>query len=106
MALQTDLLGEDIGRTARRSFLPHITLGGARQLAYPASENAGFDGYGARTNVVMRYRGNNPVLLYNGHEVLFQSDAVKHQYGCFLEHLSQGVSPLVGMGWEQGGPCL
>lgn len=106
MALGSDLLGEDIATSDKRSFLPHITLSGARQLAYPAVNNTSFAEYGPRTNVVMRYRGNNPVLLYNGHEVLFQSDEIKHQYGCFLEQLSDGVDPLVSVGVVQGSPCL
>jgi len=106
MTLGSDLLGDDIGQSAKRTFMPHITLGGAQHLAYPASANFDVPGYGPRTNVVMRYRGDNPALLYNGHEVLFQSDAIKHQYGCFLEHLAQGRVPVVDVGYEQGGPCL
>lgn len=106
MALGSDLVGEDVGVSARRTFMPHISIAGAQQLAYPVSNNFQVPGYGPRINVVMRYRGDNPALLYNGHEVLFQSDAVKHQYGCFLQHLAAGIAPVVTEGFVQGDPCL
>ena len=106
MIVGSDLVGDDLGVAPQRSFLPRVTLSGAQQLPYPAAGNYSAPGYGERTNVVMRYRGDNPALLYNGHEVLFQTDAIKHQYGCFLQHLSQNITPIVDVGYAQGGPCL
>lgn len=106
MALGSDLAGDDIGVSAARTLMPHIQIAGAQQTPYPASNNFMVPGHGLRTNLVMRYRGNNPVLLYNGHEVLFQSDAIKHQYGCFLQHLAAGIAPIVAEGFTQGDPCL
>lgn len=105
MTLGSDLAGEDIGSSDQRRFMPHITLAGSEQLAYPVAGNSDTAGFGLRTNVVMRYRGDNPALLYNGHEVLFQSEAIKHQYGCFLWHLAEGVVPVVDVGYAQGGDC-
>ena len=105
LALGSDLLGDDIGWARRHTLMPELTLGGARQLSYPAVNNQWIEGHGPRTNVVMRYRGDNPALLYNGHEVLFQSDPIKHQYGCFLAHLAQDVPPQVDVGLMQGDSC-
>lgn len=104
MALGMDLLGEDIGTRSNNTMMPHMQLAGSEQLSYPAMNNFDTD-YGSRLNVVMRYRGNNIALLNSGHEVMFEDDAIKHQYGCFLEYLSNGVSPQMSIGLHQGDPC-
>ncbi len=105
MAMGMDLVGDDIGDRENNTMMPHMQLAGSRQLTYPAAENFETP-FGIRLNVVMRYRGNNIALLNSGHEVMFEDDAIKHQYGCFLEYLSQGDSPLMSIGVDQGDPCL
>ncbi|MGC1507472.1 hypothetical protein [Ketobacter sp.] len=105
MALGADLLGEDIGSKPNNTMMPHMELAGANQLAYPASQNFQTP-YGDRLNVVMRYRGKNIALLNSGHEVMFEDDEIKHQYGCFLEYLSNGQPPIMSVGTLQGDACL
>lgn len=105
MALGSDLLGDDIGNRANNTMMPHMALAGAGQLSYPASNNFQTP-FGDRLNVVMRYRGNNIALLNSGHEVMFEDDAIKHQYGCFLEYLGNGNTPFMSVGGNQGDPCF
>ncbi len=33
--------------------------------------------------------------IEDGHEVVFQTEAPKHQYRCFLESLARGETPIV-----------
>lgn len=56
--------------------------------------------------MVSRYRNSNWMTLQNGHDATFERAEIKHQYGCFLQHLAQGRAPVVTEGLEQGGPCL
>ncbi len=106
MSLGVDLVGNDIGNKYHLTLFPHMEIAGSKQLDYPAVNNVVVPGYGERTAVVARYRNNNPVMLYNGHEVTFQREEIKHQYGCFMEHLAQGQAPVIGVGVAQGDPCL
>ncbi|MAR90069.1 MAG: hypothetical protein CML06_04195 [Pseudomonadales bacterium] len=105
MAVGMDLAGPDLGDTYDSSLLPHMSIAGTRQLPYPVSGNRMVPGQGERTAVVVRYE-NTHRPDGNGHHVTFDLDAPKHQYGCFMEHLAQGRTPIVGEGWLQGGPCL
>lgn len=104
MALGSDMLGDDIGKTPNTTLMPHMTLAGINQLAYPTMEN--FDTpFGSRLNVVMRYPGKNLALLYSGHEVMFEDPEIKHQYGCFLEYISEEQPLIMDVGFELGDPC-
>ncbi len=105
MALGTDLLGPDIGESLDYTLMPHMASAGLQQLSYPLGSNRAVPGYGERTAVVMRYRGDNPVFGYTGHEITFQLEEIKHQYGCFLEQLSEGHAPVVDVGVQLGGAC-
>lgn len=105
LATGVDLLGPDLGDTYDTTLFPHLEIGGALQLDYPGVNNVDVPGQGARTAVVVRHE-NDVRPDHNGHHVTFDLDATKHQYGCFMEHLAQGRAPVVGAGYEQGGPCL
>ena len=104
MALGADLLGEDIGNRDDNTMMPHMALAGAEQIAYPTTANFPTP-FGDRLNVVMRYRGKNIALLNSGHEVMFEDGEIKHQYGCFLEYLSNDEMPIMNIGNSQGDPC-
>ncbi|MCG8538008.1 MAG: hypothetical protein MI808_23220, partial [Pseudomonadales bacterium] len=84
--------------------MPHLQLGGAEQLAYPAVNNVDVPGQGQRTAVVVRYE-NTVRPDHNGHHVTFDLDAPKHQYGCFMEQLANGEAPIIDIGNLQGDPC-
>ena len=105
ISMGTDLVGEDVGQGGNNGFMPYLQVAGLQQLEYPVSDNYDAPGYGTRTNVVLRYPGKNPALLYSGHEVMFEDAIIKHQYGCFLEDIARGQSPVIIMGNAQGDPC-
>jgi hypothetical protein len=105
MAVGMDLVGNDLGRSYDTTLFPHLAIAGAQQLAYPVVNNVDVPGHGQRTAVVARYRNPNIFVLQNGHDVTFEIPAIKHQYGCFLQHLAEGRAPLVAEGYVQGGPC-
>lgn len=106
MAVGIDMVGPDLGRTYATTLFPHLEIAGLKQLSYPAVNNVDVPGYGPRTAVVARYRNTNWVTLQNGHDVTFEREEIKHQYGCFLQHLAEGHAPVVAEGFEQGGSCL
>ncbi|HAU16328.1 MULTISPECIES: hypothetical protein [unclassified Ketobacter] len=105
LAVGVDLAGPDLGDTYDTTLFPHLEIGGATQLPYPVVNNVEVPGQGPRTAVVVRYE-NYVLPDRNGHHVTFDLEETKHQYGCFMEHLAQGRAPVVGEGWQQGGPCL
>lgn len=105
LAVGEDLAGPDLGDSYETTLFPHLEIGGAQQLPYPVVNNVEVPGQGPRTAVIVRYE-NDVRPDHNGHHVTFDLEATKHQYGCFMEHLAQGRAPVVGEGWEQGGPCL
>ena len=104
LAVGVDLLGDDLGDTYNTTIMPHLQLGGAEQLAYPAVNNVDVPGQGQRTAVVVRYE-NTVRPDHNGHHVTFDLDAPKHQYGCFMEQLANGEAPIIDIGNLQGDPC-
>ena len=106
MATGIDLVGPDLGRTYDTTLFPHMAIAGLKQLQYPVVNNVEVPGYGPRTAVVGRYSNPNWITLQNGHDVTFESEGIKHLYGCFLQHLAEGRAPVVTEGYAQGGPCL
>ncbi len=104
LAVGVDLLGDDLGDTYDTTLMPHLQLGGAEQLSYPAVNNFEVPGQGPRTAVVVRYE-NTVRPDHNGHHVTFDIPAPKHQYGCFMEQLANGVAPIIDVGYAQGDPC-
>jgi hypothetical protein len=105
LAVGVDLAGDDQGDSYDTTLFPHLEIGGAVQLPYPVVNNFDVPGQGPRTAVVVRYE-NDVRPDHNGHHVTFDLEATKHQYGCFMQHLAEGRDPVIGVGYEQGGPCL
>ncbi len=104
MSLGLDLAGNDRGKGYDKTLFPHMEISGARQLPYPVTANID-TAFGPRTAVVVRY--NNPERANgNGHHIVFDLEAPKHQYGCFLEHLAAGEIPQVAAGNKINDPCL
>lgn len=104
MALGVDLAGPDLGTTYDTTLFPHMAIAGAKQLPYPVAGNIAVPGQDNRTGVVVRHEDTlRPD--HNGHHVAFDMDAPKHQYGCLLEQLAEGKTPVIGEGFEQGGAC-
>lgn len=67
-------------------------------LQYPVRQNRVSDTGAAYTGVVVQYQGDG---IEDPHAIYRQLDAVKHQYGCFLESfLKTGVATLVPPGAE------
>jgi hypothetical protein len=60
-----------------------LTYSGRQQIMLPAMGNLG-----ANTAVVVQHNGD---AIEDGHEVVFQTEAPKHQYRCFLESWLKGV---------------
>jgi hypothetical protein len=75
-----------------------LPLTGGKQLTLPAKGNAG---NGAATALVVQHNGD---AIEDGHEVIYQTDAPKHQYRCFLQTWAQGV-PTVPADGAVDDPC-
>ena len=105
LAMGLDLAGDALdGQNAEEQMLmqPSIAtllpLAGRQQLALPATGNAAA---GAATAVVVQHLGDT---VEDGHEVVFQTDAPKHQYRCFLESWLRGVPTVLPDGAADA-PC-
>jgi hypothetical protein len=104
-ALGVDLAGPELGENGRTRVLEYMQQFGARQLDYPVVNNLDVPGQGERTAVVVRYfNAGRPD--FNGHNVTYDIEPPKHQYGCFLHNLAQGRAPVIVEGTVQNGPCL
>ena len=57
---------------------------------------------GGTTAVVVQHLGDG---IEDAHEVLFQTEAPKHEYRCFLESFLRGT-PRVLAGVSADAPCL
>jgi hypothetical protein len=75
---------------------PLLPLAGRSAIPLPASGNAG-----GSTMVVIQHPGDG---IEDGHEVVFQTDAPKHQYRCFLQSFAKGV-PSVPPDDAADAPC-
>ncbi len=104
MSVGLDLAGPDLGDTYDTTLFPHLEISGQQQLPYPVVNNIEVPGQGQRTAVVVRYE-NTWRPDHNGHHVTFDLDPPKHQYGCFMEQLAQGIAPVIHEGFLQGDPC-
>lgn len=87
-----DLAGPALDETEPRleRFTPlraHLPLAGRGAIALPASAN-----HDGTTAVVTQHLEDG---IEDGHEVVFQTDASKRQYRCFLETLAAGEAPTV-----------
>jgi hypothetical protein len=71
-----------------------LSMGTGEAIALPASENRG-----GATAVVVQHAEDG---VEDGHEVMFQTEAPKAQYRCFLATLARDDSPMVP---SVGGAC-
>jgi hypothetical protein len=65
-----------------------LPLAGRAQLTLPVSGNVD----AMTTAVLVQHNGD---AIEDGHEVVFQTDAPKHQYRCFLQSFLRGVPSVV-----------
>lgn len=86
LALELDLAGPPLESTLERD----LPLAGATTRALPLLEG----NQGSRTRVVVQ---NSEDGIEDGHEVVFQTDAPKAMYRCFLRTFSEGT-PRVDAG--------
>ncbi|HTJ43758.1 MAG TPA: hypothetical protein VL463_16745, partial [Kofleriaceae bacterium] len=94
----TELDTENDPRLAdQRPLGPQLALVGRRAIALPASAN-----HGASTAVVVQHLEDG---IEDGHEVLFQTDAPKHQYQCFLRSWIAKGKPIVDVDAARDAPC-
>lgn len=73
-----------------------LPLVGGKQLTLPLTGNAG-----GLTAVVVQHPGDG---IEDGHEVMFQTEAPKHQYRCFLKSWLTGI-PTVPADASADAPC-
>lgn len=105
-ALGVDVAGDEVGTTPDTDVLGHLQKTGARQLPYPVSANRLLPEQEPRTAVVVRYENTVRPTRNRGHHVTHDLPAPRHQYGCFLQNLAEGRTPVIIAGEQQGGPCL
>lgn len=102
LALGLDLAGTpldgDVGVEMQPPLMTLLGYSGGKQLGLPASANVG-SGASAVTAVVVQHPSDG---LEDGHEVLFQTEAPKREYRCFLQSLLTGVPRVPAPGT---GPC-
>ena len=93
LALGLDLAGAELDTsnpayTAQDTPIGQVLgLAGRRELALPASGN-----FGATTAVLTQDPGDG---FEDGHEMVFQTEAPKNQYRCFLQTLAAGGAPVL-----------
>ncbi|MCK6547631.1 hypothetical protein L6R52_17405 [Myxococcota bacterium] len=81
-------LGLDLARPVLEDSLSALlAISGRREVELPTAGNV--DG---TTAVVVQVREDG---IEDGHEVVFQTEAPKHQYRCFLESFARGEAPRV-----------
>jgi len=103
LPMRLDLAGpeldtEDDPRLAEQQALgPLLPLVGRQSISLPASGN----GPGGATAVVVQHLEDG---IEDGHEVVFQTDAPKHQYQCFLASWLAGA-PSVPPDAARDAPC-
>jgi hypothetical protein len=99
--LAGDALDEKNGELAdQRALRPLLPLVGRSAIALPASGNRTIGGQ-AVTAVVVQHAEDG---IEDGHEVVFQTEAPKHQYQCFLKSLLAGT-PTVPPDAASDAPC-
>lgn len=89
--------------TDERHLLDVLPLVGRRQISLPVTGNLRPPAP-ATTNVTGVVVQHPQDMYEDGHEVVFQSDAPKHQYRCFLQTWLTGI-PTVFPGAAADAPC-
>ena len=91
--------GEEVWPTMQQA----LALDGLDGLVpYPIEDNLTSEDGRPFTGVVVQYEGDG---IYDPHGIYGQLDAVKHQYGCFLETFYQTGHALVPAPAPLGSPC-
>ncbi len=83
---------EPVGQTLLTTLLPLV---GRSNISYPVTANLTTSGGGPDggvTGVVVQAPGD---AIEDGHEVVFQTDPPKHQYGCFLASTLTGTPTVL-----------
>jgi len=107
LPLGVDLAGPAVDETAPEiAALPHILdvlpLSGRSQIALPATQNYALADGGTVTAVLVQEPGDG---IDDGHEVVFQTEAPKHQYRCYLQSWAEtGVAKVPAAGLSTD-PC-
>jgi hypothetical protein len=106
LSLGLDLGGAPLERTrpelmAQTPLLDVLPLVGHRQIALPAAGNVNIGGP-PTTAVVVQHKDDG---IEDGHEVVFQTEAPKHQYRCFLASFAAGKTPVVPVDDAADAPC-
>lgn len=79
-----------------------LPLRGRAGISLPVSGNVAIDGGGAVTAVVAQHAEDG---VEDGHETVFQTEAPKVQYRCFLRTFAQGIVPIVPDPAAPGAAC-
>ena len=108
LSLGLDLLGTPLdGTSAELTAAGDPTLESVlafstgRPIALPASGNR--VSLGQRLTTVVTQHPSDGVE--DGHEMVFQTDAPKREYRCFLQTWAAGQAPLVPLAGDLEGPC-
>jgi hypothetical protein len=101
LGMGLDLAGAELDAGAGLTDEPPLDtllpLAGRAPIALPAQGNVG----GATTAIVIQHPADG---IQDGHEVVFQTDAPKQEYRCFLESFLVGT-PRVPSGTKPDDPC-
>ena len=80
-----------------------LQYSGRKQVAFPVSGNfEPLGGAPAVTAIVVQHPADG---IEDGHEIVFQTEAPKHEYRCFLKGYAAGAAPLVPQGMTATSPC-
>jgi hypothetical protein len=94
---------QQAGEVVWPSMQEGLALAGREGLvAYPASNNVVTESGSPYTGVVVAYQGDG---IADPHAIYRQLDAVKHQYGCFLETFARTGVAVVPAPAALGTPC-
>jgi hypothetical protein len=78
-----------------------LSFAGRKAISLPTSGNVTSAGGATATAVVVQHPGD---MIEDGHEVVFQTEAPKHQYRCFLQSFAKGT-PSVPPDGAADAPC-
>ncbi len=107
LPLGLDLAGDALDEKSKeladapwiRTMLPYV---GRAQIALPASGNAAASDGSKATAVLVQHPADG---IEDGHEVLFQTEAPKHQYRCFLASWLATGTPKVPVAGAEDAAC-
>ncbi len=107
LSFRLDLAGPELDKAADPRLANQLPLGpllplnGRKVIALPVTGNVSIGGRTATAVVVQRPEDG----LEDGHEVMFQTDAPKHAYQCFLTSWLAAGTPTVPVDAARDAPC-